>query len=88
MEKGDGMKKVFKAMVFISLMVLIGIVGSVEQEIIPLGTGIAIMAVGILSFWLFTWLSGMFEYSRTSGKDKESRPRSGSPKDGKRKSLI
>ena len=73
MEKGDGMKKVFGTIAFLSFLFLLGTVGSVEQDMIPLGTGVIRMVVSFASLWLFTWLAGGFDYSYTydEGEDDE-----------------
>lgn len=80
------MKKVFGAIAILSFLFLLGTVGSVEQDMIPLGTGVIRMIAGLAGFWLFTWLAGGFEYSHTFDEDEESRPRCSRPKGGKRKS--
>ena len=59
------MKKVFGTIAFLSFMFLLGTVGAVEQDMIPLGTGGIRMVVGLASLWLFTWLTGGFDYSYT-----------------------
>ena len=73
MEKGDGMKKVFGTIAILSFLFLLGTVGSVEQDMIPLGTGVIRMVAGLAAFWLFTWLAGGFDYSYTydEGEDDE-----------------
>ena len=67
------MKKVFGTIAFLSFMFLLGTVGSVEQDMIPLGTGVIRIVAGLAAFWLFTWLSGWFDYSYTfdEGEDDE-----------------
>ena len=79
------MKKVFGTIAILSFMFLLGTVGSVEKDMIPLGTGVIHMVSGLASFWLFTWLAGGFDYSYNSDEDEESRPRCNRPKGGKRK---
>ena len=73
MEKGDNMKKIFAILAFLSFLFLLGTVGSVEQDMIPLGTGVIRMVAGLVSIWLFTWLAGGFDYSYTcdEGEDDE-----------------
>lgn len=80
------MKKIFGTIAFLSFLFLLGTVGSVEQDMIPLGTGVIRMVVGLAAFWLFTWLAGRFDYS--FDEDEESRPRCCRPKGGKRKSSF
>ena len=67
------MKKVFGIIAFLSFLFLLGTVGSVEQDMIPLGTGVIRMVAGFSSFCLFTWLAGGFDYSYTfdEGEDDE-----------------
>ena len=67
------MKKVFGTIAFLSFLFLLGTVGSVEQDMIPLGTGVIRMVVSFASLWLFTWLAGGFDYSYTydEGEDDE-----------------
>ena len=86
--EGVTMKNVFGTIAILSFMFLLGTVGSVEQDMIPLGTGVICMVVGLASLWLFTWLAGGFDYSYTFDEDKESRPRCSRPKGGKRKSSL
>ena len=71
--EGVSMKKVFGTIAFLSFLFLLGTVGSVEQDMIPLGTGVIRMIVGFASLWLFTWLAGGFDYSYTydEGEDDE-----------------
>ena len=88
MEKGDGMKKVFGTIAILSFLFLLGTVGSVEQDMIPLGTGVIRMVAGLAAFWLFTWLAGGSDYSYTFDEYEESRPRCSRPKGGKRKSSF
>ena len=67
------MKKVFGTIAILSFLFLLGTVGSVEQDMIPLGTGVIHMVSGLASLWLFTWLAGGFDYSYTfdEGEDDE-----------------
>ena len=67
------MKKIFGTIAFLSFLFLLGTVGSVEQDMIPLGTGVIRMVVSFASLWLFTWLAGGFDYSYThdEGEDDE-----------------
>ena len=87
MEKGENMKKIFGIIAFLSFMYLLGTVGAVEQNMMPFGTGVIRMIVSFISFGLFTWLAGGFDYSYTFNGDKESRPRCSRPKGGKHKNL-
>ena len=59
------MKKVFGTIAILSFLFLLGTVGAVEQDMIPLGTGVIRVVVGLASLWLFTWLAGGFDYSYT-----------------------
>ena len=54
------MKKVFEVLAFLSFFYLFGVVGSVEQDTMALGTGIIHMGVSLGCFWLFCKLSGAF----------------------------
>ena len=67
------MKKVFGVMAILSFLFLLGTVGSVEQDMIPLGTGVIRMVAGFAAFWLFTRLAGGVDYSYTfdEGEDDE-----------------
>lgn len=67
------MKKVFGTIAILSFLFLLETVGSVEQDMIPLGTGVICMAAGLAAFGLFTWLAGGFDYSYTydEGEDDE-----------------
>ena len=67
------MKKVFGTIAILSFLFLLGTVGAVEQDMIPLGTGVIRVVVGLASLWLFTWLAGGFDYSYTfdEGEDDE-----------------
>lgn len=65
------MKKIFGTIAFLSFLFLLGTVGSVEQDMIPLGTGVIRMVVGLAAFWLFAWLAGWFDYSIPSMKTKK-----------------
>ena len=71
--EGMSVKKVFGTIAILSFLFLLGTVGSVEQDMIPLGTGVIRMVVGLASLWLFTWLAGGFDYSYTydEGEDDE-----------------
>lgn len=50
MEKGDGMKKVFGTIAILSFLFLLGTVGSVEQDMIPLGTGLFAWSLALPPF--------------------------------------
>ena len=67
------MKKVFGTIAFLAFLFLLGTVGSVEQDMIPLGTGVIRMVAGLASFGLFTWLAGGFNSDHTfeEGEDDE-----------------
>ena len=71
--EGMSVKKVFGTIAILSFLFLLGTVGSVEQDMIPIGTGVIRMVVGLAAFWLFTWLAGGFDYSYTydEGEDDE-----------------
>ena len=71
--EGASVKKVFGTIAILSFLFLLGTVGSVEQDMIPLGTGVIRMVAGLAAFWLFTWLAGGFDYSYTydEGEDDE-----------------
>lgn len=84
MEEGKKLKRFFGILALMSFLYLLGTVGGVEQNTIPLGTGTIHMAVGLIAFAVFTRLAGGFDYSCTY--DEESRPRCSRPKGGKRKS--
>ena len=67
------MKKVFGTIAILSFVFLLGTVGSVEQDMIPLGTGVIRMVASLAAFLLFTWLACGFDYSYTydEGEDDE-----------------
>ena len=71
--EGVSVKKVFGTIAILSFLFLLGTVGSVEQDMIPIGTGVIRMVAGLAAFWLFTWLAGGFDYSYTydEGEDDE-----------------
>lgn len=71
--EGVSMKKVFGTIAILSFLFLLGTVGSVEQDMIPFGTGVIHMVAGLAAFLLFTWLAGGFDYSYTydEGEDDE-----------------
>lgn len=69
MGEGDSLKKVFGVLAFMSFMFLLGTVGSIEQDMIALGTGTIRMIFGLGGFWLFTWLAGGFEPYREDDAD-------------------
>ena len=52
MEEGHFMKKVFGALAFLSFFYLLGVVGSIEKEMMTLGVGAIHMAVSLVCFWL------------------------------------
>ena len=82
------MKKVFGTIAFLSFLFLLGTVGSVEQGMTSLSTGVIRMLVSFGSFVLFAWLAGGFDYSYGFDEDEESRPRCSRPKGGKRKRSL
>lgn len=55
------MKKVFGALAFLSFFYLLGVVGSIEKEIVTLGVGAIHMAVSLVCFGLFGKLYGLSE---------------------------
>lgn len=61
MEEGHFMKKVFGALAFLSFFYLMGVVGSIEKEIITLSVGAIHMAVSLVCFGLFGKLYGLSE---------------------------
>lgn len=65
------MKKVFGTIAILSFVFLLGTVGSVEQDMIPLGTGVIRMVAGLAAFLLFTWLACGFDYSYTYDKGED-----------------
>lgn len=88
MERNIGMRKVFGVLAFLSFFLLLGVVGSVEQNQLSLGIGTVYMFLSLGVWVLFSWLAGAFDYSYTYEEDEneESRPRCSRPKGGKRKS--
>ena len=77
------MKKVFGTLAFLSFFYMLGTVGAMEQDNISLGIGAIRAFIGLGCFGVFCKLAGAFNLN-----EKESRPRSSSPKGGKRKSSI
>lgn len=61
MEEGHFMKKVFGALAFLSFFYLLGVVGSIEKEMMTLGAGAIHMAVSLVCFGLFGKLYGLSE---------------------------
>lgn len=61
MEEGHFMKKVFGALAFLSFFYLLGVVGSIEKEMMTLGVGAIRMAVSLVCFGLFGKLYGLSE---------------------------
>ena len=55
------MKKVFGTLAFLSFFYMLGAVGGVEQNAMPLSQGMIHMVIGLGCFWLFCKLSGAFE---------------------------
>lgn len=58
------MKKMFSALAFISVLVLLGIVGGMEQDTITLGAGMVQSLIAAGCFGLFSKLSGGFEVGK------------------------
>lgn len=61
MEEGHFMKKVFGALAFLSFFYLLGVVGSIEKEMMSLGVGAIHMVVSLVCFGLFGKLYGLSE---------------------------
>lgn len=55
------MKKIFGTLAFLSFFFVLGTVGAIEQDMIPLGTGTIRMSIGMAVFYLFCKLSGAFD---------------------------
>ena len=68
MEEGHFMKKVFGALAFLSFFYLLGVVGSIEKEMMTLSVGAIHMAVSLVCFGLFGKL-----YSLSESKQRKSR---------------
>lgn len=75
MEEGEGMKKVFGALAFLSFFVALGTVGAIEQDMVSLGTGFLRAAIALGCMWLFGWLAGGFDPPDYADDQKKSRPR-------------
>ena len=71
----------FGTVAFLSFLFMLGTVGAIEQDALDLGVGAIRAFIGLGCFGVFCKLAGVFG-------TKESRPRSSSPKGGKRKSSI
>lgn len=74
MEEGEGVKKVFGILAFLSFLYALGIVGGMEQDMIGLGEGFvrAMVAIGLMG--LFSELSGATkppDYSDTEKEDRQ-----------------
>lgn len=52
--------RIFGALAFLAFFFLLGSVGAVEQNSIPLSQGVIQMGAGLLCFGLFIWLAGGF----------------------------
>ncbi len=61
MEEGYFMKKVFGILAFLSFFYLLGVVGSIEKEMMSLGVGAIHMVVSLVCFGLFGKLYGLSE---------------------------
>lgn len=74
MEEGEGVKKVFGVLAFLSFFYALGIVGGMEQDLIGLGEGFvrALIAIGLMG--LFIELSGASDPPNYSDTEKENRP--------------
>lgn len=55
------MKKVFGILAFLSFFYLLGVVGSIEKEMMSLGVGAIHMAASLVCFGLFGKLYGLSE---------------------------
>lgn len=84
MEKGEFVKKVFGTLSAISLFGLLCAAGALENGTIGLSNGTVLMIAALSGFCAFGKFAGVFD----ADEEKESRPRSNSPKGGKRKSSI
>lgn len=75
MEEGEGVKKVFGVLAFLSFLYALGIVGGMEQDLIGLGEGFirAIIAIGLMG--LFIELSGASDPPDYSDTEEENRQR-------------
>lgn len=74
MEEGEGVKKVFGVLAFLSFFYALGIVGGMEQDLIGLGEGFirAIIAIGLMG--LFIEQSGATDPPDYSDTEEENRP--------------
>lgn len=73
----------FGTLAFLSFLFMLGTVGAIEQDALDLGVGAIRAFIGLGCFGAFCKVAGAFDL-----EEKESRPRSSSPKGGKRKSSI
>jgi hypothetical protein len=51
------MKKICEIVAFVSFFLLLGVVGGIEHDTMPLSTGGLMLAIGLAVFGLSTWLS-------------------------------
>lgn len=84
MEKGEGMKKVFGTLSFLSFFYALGICGSIEIDAIELWPGFLRAMLGMICFGLFAWLAGAFDDTYAYDEEKAAEG-SSSSHDGKRK---
>lgn len=80
MEESNGMKTVFSILTWLAFLYAMDTVGAIEQEMVPFGIGVVKAFLGVGAFGLFSELAGL-----TYPRKRKSRPRSCSPKGGKRK---
>ena len=86
MEEGNRMKRVFGTLAFLSFFWLLGLVGTIEQNTMALGTGTLYMVIALALFYVFCKLAGAFD--PYIPQKKKSRRRECSPIHGKRKSSL
>lgn len=67
------MKKVFGALAFLSFFIILGIVGSIEQDMVSLGVGFIRAIIAMAAFYIFTWLAGGFDPPDYTDDRKENR---------------
>lgn len=64
-------KTVCGVIAFFMFFVLLGTVGAVEQNMVPLAEGTARMFAALALWALFTWLSGAFDYPQERSETRE-----------------
>lgn len=74
------MKKVFGVLSFLSFLFMLGSVGAVEQDTVPLLQGTIQMFLGLVAFALFARLAGAFEYDNKESRCRECSPTTASVK--------